>query len=68
MFTEYWTFVRTAGKSHRAEATAANCPSCGAPLDNVSESGVCGYCDARITGGEYDWVLSAIDQDEAYRG
>jgi hypothetical protein len=34
----------------------------------VSETGVCGYCDAKITGGEFDWVLSTIDQDETYRG
>ena len=68
IFSEYWTFLRSAGKSAKPRDHVDNCPSCGAPLDNVSESGVCGYCDARITGGEYDWVLSAIDQDEAYRG
>lgn len=68
VFSEYWTFLRSAGTSAKPREQVDNCPSCGAPLDNVSESGVCGYCDARITGGEYDWVLSAIDQDEAYRG
>ncbi|MFN7144695.1 MAG: TIM44-like domain-containing protein [Myxococcota bacterium] len=68
VFSEYWTFLRSAGKPAKPRDHVDNCPSCGAPLDNVSESGVCGYCDAKITGGEYDWVLSAIDQDEAYRG
>lgn len=68
VFSEYWTFLRSAGAPAKPRDQVDNCPSCGAPLDNVSETGVCGYCDARITGGEYDWVLSAIDQDEAYRG
>lgn len=67
-FSEYWTFLRSAGKTARPRDQVDACPSCGAPLDNVSETGVCGYCDAKITGGEYDWVLSTIDQDEAYRG
>ncbi|MDP2310107.1 MAG: TIM44-like domain-containing protein [Pseudomonadota bacterium] len=68
IFSEYWTFLRSAGKTARPRDQVDACPSCGAPLDNVSETGVCGYCDAKITGGEYDWVLSTIDQDEAYRG
>jgi predicted lipid-binding transport protein (Tim44 family) len=68
IFSEYWTFLRSAGTTARPREKVDACPSCGAPLDNVSETGVCGYCDAKITGGEYDWVLSTIDQDEAYRG
>ncbi|MDP2311814.1 MAG: TIM44-like domain-containing protein [Pseudomonadota bacterium] len=68
VFSEYWTFLRSAGKTARPRDEVDRCPSCGAPLDNVSETGVCGYCDAKITGGDYDWVLSTIDQDEAYRG
>lgn len=73
VFSEYWTFLRTAEAARRTGAPAGDhapdqCPSCGAPLDKVNETGVCGYCDAKITGGDFDWVLSAIDQDEAYRG
>ena len=68
IFSEYWTFIRTAGKPARPRAELESCPSCSAPLDKVNESGVCGYCDAKITGGDFDWVLSAIDQDESYRG
>lgn len=68
IFSEYWTFLRSAGQNVKPRDDANNCPSCGAPLDNVSEGGVCGYCDAKITTGAFDWVLSAIDQDEAYRG
>jgi predicted lipid-binding transport protein (Tim44 family) len=68
VFSEYWTFLRSAGKDARPREHVDRCPSCGAPLDRVSETGVCGYCDAKITGGEFDWVLSTIDQDETYRG
>jgi hypothetical protein len=31
-------------------------------------AGVCGYCDAKITTGAFDWVLSRIEQDESYVG
>jgi uncharacterized protein with PIN domain len=68
IFSEYWTFLRSAGGAGRPRENLDQCPSCGAPLDRVSETGVCGYCEAKITGGEHDWVLSAIEQDEAYRG
>ncbi len=67
-FTEYWTFIRSAGQSTAPRQKANTCPSCGAPLDNVSQTGICGYCDAKITGGDFDWVLSSIEQDESYRG
>lgn len=68
VFSEYWTFLRSAGKPAQPRDQLDACPSCGAPLDRVAESGVCGYCDAKITGGEFDWTLAAIDQDETYRG
>ncbi|MCK6505396.1 Tim44-like domain-containing protein [Myxococcota bacterium] len=71
VFSEYWTFIRRIGGAARPEADtwdAEHCPSCGAPLDNVSQAGVCGYCEAKITSGDFDWVLSRIEQDEAYRG
>ena len=66
-FSEYWTFIRSTGATSKA-ADLDHCPSCGAPLDRVSETGVCGYCEAKVTGGEFDWVLATIDQDEAYIG
>lgn len=71
VFSEYWTFLRRIGGAARPGAEtwdAQHCPSCGAPLDNVSQAGVCGYCEAKITTGDFDWVLSRIEQDEAYRG
>jgi hypothetical protein len=68
-FTEYWTFIRAVGaESREAAHDLAHCPSCGGPLDQVSMAGVCGYCDSKITGGDFDWVLSRIEQDDAYAG
>ncbi len=29
-------------------------------------AGICDYCGAKITSGDFDWVLSRIEQDEAY--
>lgn len=66
-FTEYFTFVRrndcTTGSSD-----SLSCPQCGGPLDRVSQVGICGYCDTRITTGRFDWVLAEITQDEEYDG
>lgn len=66
-FTEYWTFVRRSGFQGKGTEDNATCPSCGAPLQ-IGMSGVCPYCDTKITTGEFDWVLSRIEQDEAYEG
>ncbi len=66
-FSEYWTFLRAAGTGAGSKS-AHQCPSCGAPLDNVSAAGICGYCDTKITTGQFDWVLSRIDQVEVYQG
>lgn len=71
VFSEYWTFIRRIGGKADPQGggwSADHCPSCGAPLDNVSQAGVCGYCEAKITTGDFDWVLSRIEQDEAYKG
>jgi hypothetical protein len=66
-FSEYWTFIRRRGVQEN-EKPAANCPNCGAPLDNVNMAGTCQYCGGKITSGNFDWVLSRIEQDEAYNG
>lgn len=66
-FSEYWTFLRASGSGGDVH-DAHHCPSCNAPLDNVSQAGICGYCGSKITTGRFDWVLSRIDQPEAYRG
>ncbi|MEM9490626.1 MAG: hypothetical protein AAGC55_15880, partial [Myxococcota bacterium] len=56
------TGVRGAARADRA------CPSCGAPLDQVNMAGTCEYCGSHLTSGEFDWVLSKIEQDDSYRG
>jgi len=70
IFSEYWTFIRSIG--HKASHTDAwandQCPSCGSPLNQVNMAGICQYCDSKITSGDYDWILSRIEQDEAYAG
>ena len=66
-FSEYWTFLRAIGSGGETHDTHS-CPSCGAPLDRVSQAGICGYCESKITTGKFDWVLSRIDQPAVYRG
>jgi predicted lipid-binding transport protein (Tim44 family) len=65
-FSEYWTFIRRRGVKNN-DKNDANCPNCGAPL-KVNMAGVCEYCRGKITNGDFDWVLSRIEQDESYRG
>jgi predicted lipid-binding transport protein (Tim44 family) len=65
-YSEYWTFIRGAGV-RGAPRTDASCPNCGAPL-TTNMAGACTYCGAKVTRGEFDWVLSKIEQDEAYMG
>jgi hypothetical protein len=65
-YTEYWTLIRGSGRQGTAR-TDPNCPSCGAPLA-VEMAGTCRYCQAKVTSGEFDWVLSRIEQDEVYQG
>jgi predicted lipid-binding transport protein (Tim44 family) len=66
-FAEYWTFLRSVDPAPSKGATDTQCPSCGAPLDRVDETGICGYCSSKITSGRFDWVLSRIEQPQAYR-
>lgn len=66
-YSEYWTLIRGA-KVRGAPRDASTCPSCGAPTDKVTMAGTCEYCGAHLTRGEFDWVLSKIEQDESYRG
>jgi DNA-directed RNA polymerase subunit RPC12/RpoP len=65
-YSEYWTLIRGAGV-RGAPRTDKNCPNCGAPLE-VNMAGECNHCGAKITSGEFDWVLSKIEQDESYTG
>ncbi len=62
-WTEDWNFQRSSSATTKADGgtMAAKCPNCGAPLD-LSLEGVCKYCKAPVMSGEYDWVLTRIDQ------
>ena len=62
--TEYWTLIRGRAESGTAAET---CPSCGAALE-VSREGRCGHCGALVTRGRFDWLLSRIEDQEAYEG
>lgn len=65
-FSEYWTMIRRA-ETRGAARVDKNCPSCGAEL-KISLAGSFAYCQAHVTSGEFDCVLSEIEQDESYRG
>ncbi len=65
-YTEYWTLIRgRAAKSRDRDPLA--CANCGAPL-NVSMAGTCEYCHVKVVTGDFDWVLSRIEQDDNYSG
>ena len=66
-WSEYWTFIRNRNARPAAARADLNCPNCGAPL-KVNNAGVCQFCGGKITSGEFDWVLSRIEQDESYSG
>ena len=65
-YTEYWTLIRGTGTKGRP-GTDKCCPSCGAALA-LTMAGQCPHCSAKVTSGEFDWVLSRIEQDESYQG
>lgn len=66
-FSEYWTFIKGIGPNHKNAKikNTANCPSCGAEL-KIAMSGNCEFCGSKITLGQFDWVLSQIEQDEEF--
>ena len=66
-FTEYWTFIRKVGFQAGTSQGPGTCPSCGAPLDRITQAGRCEYCGSLITKGDFDWVLAQIEQDESYK-
>jgi len=65
-YSEYWTVIR--GSARRGEPRRDGaCPNCGAPL-RIAMTGQCEYCRVKVTSGDFDWVLSRIEQDESYGG
>jgi hypothetical protein len=65
-YTEYWTLIRSSGRAGKSRTDTA-CPACGASLE-VAMTAVCSFCHAKVNSGEFDWVLSRIEQDEIYAG
>jgi len=65
-YSEYWTLIRNSS-TRGAPRSDATCPNCAAPL-KASMAGTCTYCSAHVTNGEFDWVLSKIEQDDVYDG
>lgn len=72
-FSEYWTFIRRLSTARRPTAAPKDpeaafcCPSCGAPV-TLTQTAICEYCGAKVASGEFGWVVSLIEQDEAYAG
>ena len=65
-YSEYWTLIRGIGV-RGAPRTEPACPACAAPL-SINMAGNCDHCGAHVTSGEFDWVLSRIEQDDSYAG
>jgi hypothetical protein len=63
-YSEYWTLIRGIDRTGAPRVDPV-CPSCGAGLD-VNMAGKCAHCGAKVTAGEFDWVLSRSEQDEVY--
>jgi Tim44-like domain len=65
-YSEYWTWIR--GTARRGQSRGdVSCPNCGAAL-RIGMAGTCEYCRVKVTAGEFDWVLSRIEQDDSYTG
>jgi hypothetical protein len=64
-YTEYWTLIR--GRAAKGSPTSSGCPNCGAPLE-INMAGHCEYCRVKVVSGQFDWVLSRIEQDDTYDG
>lgn len=65
-YSEYWTLIRGT-QARGAPRETAVCPNCAAPLQ-TSMAGVCEHCSQHVTSGEFDFVLSKIEQDDSYAG
>jgi predicted lipid-binding transport protein (Tim44 family) len=63
-YSEYWTFIRSASRTGDARVEPT-CPNCGGGL-SVGMAGECDHCGVKVASGDFDWVLSRIEQDEAY--
>jgi len=66
-WAEDWVFQRSAKAVTKPNGgtMAKKCPNCGAPLD-LDLAGICKYCRAPVMSGEFDWVLTRIEQLPSY--
>jgi predicted lipid-binding transport protein (Tim44 family) len=64
-YSEYWTFIRGVARKGKPKIDDG-CPNCGADVAEINMSGVCSTCKVKVTNGDFDWVLSRIEQDEVY--
>ncbi|MBX3101471.1 MAG: TIM44-like domain-containing protein [Bacteroidetes bacterium] len=67
-FTEYWTFIKNRAVAPNWEGDAVNlhnCPNCGAPLQ-LNQAAECHSCGSKVNTGQFNWVLSTIEQDDDY--
>lgn len=62
-WAEDWIFQRSSKATTKPNGgtMAKKCPNCGAPLD-LDLAGICKYCRAPVMSGEFDWVLTRIEQ------
>jgi len=65
-YTEYWTVMRASSRRGPV-TTTPSCPNCGAALA-ISDTGTCTHCQATVENGQFDWILSKIEQDDTYAG
>ena len=70
IFSEYWTLLRANAGAPAAAAAPVprTCPACAAKLDDVGQAAVCPFCGSKLDAGTFDWVVSRIEQDDAYAG
>jgi hypothetical protein len=66
VYTEYWTLIRGSAAAGPPRLDTS-CPNCGAPMA-VNMAGDCEHCGSHVTAGEFDWVLSRVEQDDSYQG
>lgn len=66
-WAEDWVFQRSSRATTKPNGgtMAKKCPNCGAPLD-LDLAGICKYCKAPVMSGEFDWVLTRIEQLPSY--
>ena len=66
-YSEYWTLIRSAGRKGAPKADA-DVRQLRRAARRSRMAGECEHCGAHVTAGEFDWVLSKIEQDDTYRG